>query len=154
MLWDPIRRINCSALDAKGRSDYRLYSEIWKKTAAFIILFASIPFGIEVVCWGLLLYALIDVAIIAVYSRKVTDIGLWWQIKAILPILVLSLAMAFFVYFLTCLIDIRWLQLLAGTCAGVLFYIGAAYLMKWKEIRFLWALLVDRKSFNIEELDL
>lgn len=154
MLWDPIRRINCSALDAKGRSDYRLYSEIWKKTAAFIILFASIPFGIEVVCWGLLLYALIDVAIIAVYSRKVTDIGLWWQIKAIFPILALSLVMAFFVYFLTCLIDIRWLQLLAGTCAGILFYIGAAYLMKWKEIRFLWALLVDRKSFNIEELDL
>lgn len=154
MLWDSIRRINCSALDAKGRSDYRLYSEIWKKVAAFAILFSSIPFGIEAVCWGLLLYAFIDVAIIVLYSRKVTKIGLWWQVKVIFPTLFLSCVMALFVYFSTCLIKTSWLQLLIGVCVGMLFYLGITYLLKWKEISLLKILLFDKKTINMQEVDL
>lgn len=154
MLWDSIRRINCSALDAKGRSDYRLYSEIWKKMAAFAILFSSIPLGIEAVCWGLLLYAFIDVVIIILYSRKVTHIGLWWQIKVIFPTLFLSCVMALLVYLSTYQIAISWLRLLIGVCVGMLFYFGIAYLLKWKEINLLKTLLVNNKSLNIEEVDL
>lgn len=154
MLWDPVRRINCSALDAKGRSDYRLYSEVWKKVAAFIILFASIPLGIEMVCWGLVLYAVIDVAIIALYSYKVTGIGLWWQMKATFPALILSLVMALLVNFSMRLTGVLWLQLFMGTSIGVLFYAGTAYLMRWKEIHLLKSLLAGKKTFDIEKVKL
>ena len=51
-MWDPVMKINHSVLNVKGRTDYFLYAEIWKKLIAFAILFATIPLGVSAMCWG------------------------------------------------------------------------------------------------------
>ena len=52
-MWYPVMNINWQILNVKGRSDLSLKSEIIKKTVAFIILFSTMPWGLEIMCWGL-----------------------------------------------------------------------------------------------------
>ena len=49
---DHLSVINLNLLFVKGRTDLSLRLELVKKTIATIILFASIPFGLEGMCWG------------------------------------------------------------------------------------------------------
>ena len=58
-MFDHLSIINLNLLYVKGRSDWALRMEIIKKTIATLIPFASIPFGIEGMCWGRVLYSLI-----------------------------------------------------------------------------------------------
>ena len=51
-MWDPVMKINHSVLNVKGRTDYFLYAEIWKKLIAFAILFATIFGGIGLCAGG------------------------------------------------------------------------------------------------------
>ena len=52
-MWDPLMRINANILSVVGRTDYSLKSEIIKKVISVIVLFITIPFGIDVMCIGL-----------------------------------------------------------------------------------------------------
>lgn len=139
-MWDPIMRLNSLVLDAKGRSDYRLYSEIIKKIVAFSILFISIPFGIKVMCVGLVLYSFADMLIIIGYSRKVTNVGYWQQIKSILPIVMLSTGMGVGMCFISnCLSSFSSvLQLIIGGISGIVIYLIGAYLFKFPEWRIIY----------------
>lgn len=145
-MWDPVMRINSSALDAKGRSDYRLYSEIIKKIVAFGILFLSIPFGIKTMCMGLILYSFADMTIIIGYSRKVTGIGYRKHIQHLLPFIVLSICMAAVVWIVTTWFVSLLLQLLLGLVAGVVFYCICTYFFCFSEWNMLRSLLMSRKN--------
>ena len=89
-MWDPIMKINNSLLNVKGRSDYFLYAEIIKKIVALIILIVTLQFNVQIMCLGLILYALADMLIISLYVRKTINITIKEQIKALFPILMLS----------------------------------------------------------------
>ena len=58
-MFDHLSQINLNLLWVKGRSDLSLRLEIIKKTIAIFILFVSIPFGLEVMFWGRVIYSLI-----------------------------------------------------------------------------------------------
>lgn len=58
-MFDHLSIINLNLLYVKGRSDWAFRLEIIKKTIATLILLLSIPFGIEGMCWGRVLYSLI-----------------------------------------------------------------------------------------------
>lgn len=146
-MWDPVMRMNASVLDAKGRSDYRLYSEVIKKIVAFGILFVSIPFGIKVMCAGLVLYSFADMVIIIGYSRKVTGIGYCKQFLNLLPVILLSIGMAGLTYLVVnCLSSFPGiLQILIGGITGVAIYCMGAFLLKFPE----WHLIYSKiKSYK------
>lgn len=146
-MWEPVMRMNASALDAKGRSDYRLYSEIIKKVVAFSILFLSIPFGIKVMCAGLVLYSLADMIIIIGYSRKVTGIGYCKQLRSLFPITLLSIIMGGLTYLIvSCLSSFSGIsQILIGGIAGISIYFVGAYLFKFPE----WNMIYSKiKSYK------
>ena len=71
-MFDHLSIINLNLLYVKGRSDWALRMEIIKKTIATLILFASIPFGIEGMCWGRV-FILIDCCLFEFLLYKVTD---------------------------------------------------------------------------------
>ncbi|MFI3259880.1 MAG: lipopolysaccharide biosynthesis protein [Rikenellaceae bacterium] len=71
-MWDPIMKFTGSYVKSQGHSDRFLRAEIIKKIWGIGILVASIPFGIETMAWGLLLYALSDLSTIIYFARKST----------------------------------------------------------------------------------
>ena len=66
----PLNAINQNLMQVKGRSDLFLRLEIVKKIIGIIILFISLPFGIYYVCFSLVIYALINLAINTYFTSK------------------------------------------------------------------------------------
>lgn len=144
-MWDPVMKINTSVLQAKGYSDYFLYAEIIKKIVALIILFISIPYGVKIMCAGLILYAFADMIIISFYSKKLISVSFFEQMKTLLPIILLSFSMGALTYLLSLLFENAIIKLLLGSIAGVLYYLLISYLFKFEEFNILLSLLKLRK---------
>lgn len=140
-MWDPIMKINHNMLNVKGRSDYFLYAEILKKIVAFSILFLTIPFGVKIMCAGLILYAFADIIIITYYTRKLTGISLLLQIKVLLPVVLLSFSMGGLVYLTTLFLENVWIQVLLGLVVGVSYYVALSFIFDIKEIKTLTSMI-------------
>ena len=136
-MWNPVMMMNSSILNVKGRTDLYLKAEIIKKVVAILILVASIPFGITVMCWGLILYSFADMSIITLYTNKLMKLSLPDQMKAIMPIILLNAAMGLLAFGSTYLFTNPLLKLLVGLVAGVGFFFAASSLGKFEEFRFL-----------------
>ncbi|MEG1749737.1 MAG: lipopolysaccharide biosynthesis protein [Tannerellaceae bacterium] len=140
-MWDPIMKINHNMLNVKGRSDYFLYAEIIKKAVALLILFATIPFGVKVMCLGLVLYAFADMIVIIYYTRKLTNIGWLRQLRELTPVLVLSFSMGVLVYGVSLLSIRPAIQLTIGALVGVSYYLVVSYLFRYREFTQLRSLI-------------
>lgn len=136
-MWFPIMQANVSVLDAKGRSDYHMQSEIIKKIVAILILFSTISFGIKAVCWGMLGYAAVDIIVVVAYSRKLTGIGYISQICILAPSLLLSICMGGIVYYAASWVFLAGAKLALGLICGVAFYVITTWLLKFQEYKLL-----------------
>ncbi len=144
-MWDPVMKINHNILNVRGRTDYFLKAEIWKKTMAFTILFVSIPFGVEVMCWGLVLYAFFDMLIISIYTKKIIPVSISTQIKNIVPIFLLTLLTAA-IADVPMLFNINdYLKILLSLFLSVGFYFGVAKIMKLSEYNDLFNMIKSLK---------
>lgn len=122
-MWDPVMKINNSLLNVKGRSDYFLYAEIIKKAIALTILIITLQFNVRIMCFGLILYAFADMLIISLYVRKTIGITIKQQVKALFPILILSILSGIASYLTVILISNSWFQLTGGFITGSLIYL-------------------------------
>lgn len=136
-MWNPVMMMNSSILNVKGRTDLYLKAEIIKKVVAILILVASIPFGITVMCWGLILYSFADMFIITLYTNKLMKLNLPDQLRDILPIILLNTVMGLLAFGSTYLFTNPLLKLLVGMVAGVGFFFAASSLGKFEEFHFL-----------------
>lgn len=127
-MYDHISAINLNLLFVKGYSDRALKLEFIKKSIATIILFISIPFELKGMCWGRVLYSLIATYLNAYYTKTLIGLGFAQQIKDIFPCMILSFAMGGIILGITIFIKSSTLQLVIGTCAGIIFYM----LIAWK----------------------
>lgn len=150
-MWLPIMQANVSVLDAKGRSDYHLQSEIIKKILAVIILLCTLPFGIKFVCIGLVFYSFVDIIIIILYSRKLVFVGYIEQMKLLFPKLLLSGIMGGCVWWVISCIQSSVFQLIVGSIVGLIIYFLLAYLLQFKELKILYILLVKKELTGIVE---
>lgn len=134
-MWYPVMNINWQILNVKGRSDLSLKSEIIKKTVAFIILFSTMPWGLEIMCWGLVLYSIIDIIIVIYFVRRVISVGYTAQATSILPTFVAALLMGGGVYLVVSLFSSSLLQLVIGILSGIVFYVLISILFNIPELR-------------------
>ena len=130
-------KINNSLLNVKGRSDYFLYAEIIKKVIALTILTITLQFNIRIMCFGLILYAFTDMLIISIYVRKTIGITIKQQVKALFPILILSIMSGFVSYLTVMLISNSWFQLAGGFITGSLIYLFFSYYFNFHELKLL-----------------
>ena len=133
-MWDPVMRINNSILQVKKRSDYTLYAEILKKISAFVILFATLGFGVEIMCYGLIIYSLIDIIIIIAFSKKVIGLGLFDQIQIISPILFISLFSSIVMYLTTLLFVNSFIQIIVALITGFIILLICCYKFMYDDI--------------------
>lgn len=143
MMWYPIQAINLNLLKVKGRSDWFLKLEIIKKIFGALILVATIPFGVTIMCWARILSTLISLIINTYYSGVLIRMGFFAQMKDFFPTLIASVMMFVVAYSATLFIENYMIQLIIGTFFSVFFYVGIAYVFKFKEIQYLRSILAS-----------
>jgi teichuronic acid exporter len=136
-MWIPIMVMNNQILLVKGRTDYFLKAEAIKKVIGIIILLVTVRFGIIEICFGLLIYNLIEISIIIYFSKKVINIGYVKQMKSASSSFFLAVSMGVIMYLALLFIQNVFLKLLLGCLTGILVYILLSKLFKIKEFIFL-----------------
>lgn len=141
-MWDPIMRLCWDILNVKHRSDYSLKSEIWKKIVAFILLFASVPFGIKAMCVSLLVYSIADIFVVTQFTKRIIpQISFSHVMQLISPCLLCSAIMGCIVYAYTLFISSYSLQLFGGILIGICMYVLLVYLICKDDFIYLTSLL-------------
>ncbi|MEG1607322.1 MAG: lipopolysaccharide biosynthesis protein [Mucinivorans sp.] len=140
-MWDPVMKINHNMLNVKGRSDYFLRAEFIKKATAIIILVATIPFGITVMCLGLIVYSFADMLIIIHFTHRLTQITLVQQAKTLMPIILLSVTMGLVIWLVMFISTTALWQLILGSLAAMIYYFSVSYLLKFNELNQLLSII-------------
>lgn len=139
-MWQPIMALNHQILNVKGRSDYFLKADIIKKLIATVILIATLPFGIKILCLGVIIYNLVDMIVTISYAKRVIKTGYIEQFLSILPHLSISICMGIITYLASIAMGNNlWLQLAIGTLSGATSYLLLSYIFKIRE----FSLLLD-----------
>ena len=145
MMWYPIHAINLNLLQVKGRSDLFLKLEIIKKFIGVSILCITVPIGLVAMCIGGIFSSILCLAVNTHYTGKLINVGFWLQIRDLLPILLLSLAMGVVVLLSVWFISSNLLKLIVGVIVGVIFYILVARLFNMEELSDLLSLVKRKK---------
>jgi O-antigen/teichoic acid export membrane protein len=145
----PIHVINMNILQVKGKSKLYLKSEIIKKVISIFILVCSIPFGVIVMCYGRIVASVLTLLVNMYFTSKEIEVSLYTLIKDLVPILGLSVTMFGLVCWATISLENIFVQLGIGIIVGVLFYVGGAYLLNIKELKYI-SLLTKKLNYGIK----
>ena len=134
-MWYPLTALNWQLLTAKGRSDLALKAEIVGKVLSILILLLTLPFGIMVICDGIIIANVVDIIIIIYYARKITGIGYLLELRILYPIVFISLIMSGGMYVTQFLFANPYLQLIIGVIVGGSIYLSLSFMLKLEETR-------------------
>lgn len=147
-MWLPIMQANVSVLDAKGRSDYHMQSEVIKKVLAVLILCIAIPLGIKAVCWSLLVYSLVDMIVVVGYSRRLTGVGYREQICILAPSLLLAICVGGIDYVIISFVSSAVAKLVLGMICGLVIYVFATWLFDFQEYKLMRSFLKKGSAYR------
>lgn len=135
MMWYPVHAINLNLLMVKGRSDLFLWLEVIKKVLGIAVMFIALPFGLIPLCWGLVVNSLLALVINTHFTGKLIGVGLFRQLRDLIPTLCYSAAMSLFVWGVTRFIPFDLGALAAGVPAGIIFFIALTRLTKSSDLK-------------------
>ena len=141
----PIHAINLNLLQVKGRSDLFLKLEIAKKVVGIFILVFSIQFGLLAMCYIAIFSSFLFLIINTYYTGKLINVGIYIQLRDILPTTIVSLAMFVVSHFSVVLLCNNLMALAVGLFVGSFFYIGVVSLFNFSEWSYLKSLIVKKK---------
>lgn len=124
----PISALNMNLVNAIGRSDLFLKVELLKLPMTLLILFCTIPFGINVVAYGMVATSFIAFFINAYYPGKFYGFSGWVQLKMMAPMILAAAGMYASVAFIH--FDSLYLLLICKVLVGGLVYTGLCYLLR------------------------
>ena len=121
-MWDHLSLLNLNILYVKGRSDLVFKLEILKKSIAVLIMVVTIPYGLVVMCWGLVAYSLVAFYLNAYYTKKLLSLSFFKQLEDITPYFIASLIMGGCVLLFLHIVDNVYIQLIVGFFIGITTY--------------------------------
>lgn len=145
LMWYPIHAINLNLLQVKGRSDYFLKLEVYKKVLGVATLCVTIPLGLVAMCYGRVFTSVICLGLNTYYTKKIIGYGFVEQMKDLTHILIHTLVMFALVWLVVQWLPSLWLQLIVGILVGMVYYLLGAYLMKFDELNELLLSLKRKK---------
>lgn len=122
IMFDHIGSINLTLLQVKGRSDFFLKLELWKKGISLSILFLSIPFGPIGICISKVIYTQIALIFNTHYTGKLFGIGYWTQCKDFLPYLLAAVGACLPSYLISLMGLHYYLSIFLGVVTSVPIY--------------------------------
>lgn len=121
-MFTPLTQINLNLLYVKGRTDLVLKLELIKKPIAFLILFASIPFGIIVMVVGKALYEFVAFSFNCYYTGKILNYGELRQLRDLLPIFINCAVMAGVMAIAMTSVCSPWIKFIVAIPCGLFSY--------------------------------
>ncbi len=131
----PIGVINLNILNAVGRSDLFLKTDLSKLPFVLIALIITIPLGVKAIIIGHVIVSFISFFINSFMPGKMFNYGGLDQLKDMLPLIFATLIMALFVYLSMYFIDSLLLKMIAGVITGVAVYWIVVNLLKVEEVK-------------------
>jgi O-antigen/teichoic acid export membrane protein len=133
ILLHPIHAINLNILKVKGRSDWVLYLEIYKKTVVTLILLITVQFGIEAILIGQIVSSIFAHLPNSYFAYRVTGYSLREQFCDYGPALFLSAAIALIIYALLGVTELLPVtELLLFGAVGIVTYVAVSYSTQMK----------------------
>lgn len=143
-MFAPLTHFNLNLLYVKARTDLVLKLEFIKKPIAFIILFITIPMGINWMVIGQALYCFIAFSINCYYTQKILNYGLLNQLKALAPIFINSLIMGVIITISMIPFQTSCVKLIIGIIIGILSYLTCSQITKDKNYIEIRNILLNR----------
>lgn len=145
IIW-PMQSLNMCLFNAMGRSDLVLKGNVGVKILGFCTLVPCLPFGIYFITAMGIFRGLLAVSFMAYYAGKVTKYGVLRQYKEILPVILLGGSMCGLVFLVTSFFSDNLIKLIVGGIVGAVYYVGAAYLLKYNELNDLLYLIKIKRN--------
>ncbi|HEI8865692.1 lipopolysaccharide biosynthesis protein [Serratia sp. AKBS12] len=124
----PMSALNCSLINAVGRSDTYLKVDLSKLPITVGALLITAPFGLTAVVVGNFVVSLICFFINAYYPGKWYGHGAWQQIKSMLPMMLATLIMSAALWFIR--IDNGIYEIIVKVFVGAIVYYCASIFLK------------------------
>jgi len=132
----PVMLINNQPLQALNHTTMFLISEIIKKIVAVILLLLSLNYGLHFLCLSILIYNMLDILIILMFTRRIMATGYRKQLKELMPIFLCSIISGSVVFLFVSYVDIHiFFLLIVGTIIGIISYAILSHLFRIQEIR-------------------
>ena len=131
----PLMNAHFDFVNSLGYSNYTLQAEVIKKICGLLILFITLPRGVEILCYGLVFANIMDITIMVWFAQKVSSYNYIRLMKEITPILLVTLSMGILVHIASNYIVSNILKLIIGTGLGFVYYLGISYMLKFKELQ-------------------
>lgn len=132
----PVMLINNQPLQALNHTTMFLISEIIKKIVAVILLLLSLNYGLIFLCLSILIYNILDILIILMFTRRVMATGYRKQVKELAPIFFCSIVSGIVVFLLVSYVQIHiFFLLILGIIIGIVSYAMLSSLFRIQEIR-------------------
>lgn len=143
----PLHAINLNILTVKGRSDLFLYLEIIKAIMLISILFISLPYGIEGVLIGGIVFSILAYIPNSFFSVKLIGYSIREQLFDFMPALLLSSWVGLVLLGIQYLLPGPSLWLLLFLCfISVPLYLLPAYMLKMESFVYVKELLLKQRS--------
>lgn len=135
------------ALNAIGKSGTNLIINIILKIIGIGLIFASIPFGVYVMCVSSLLSSIISFIIYSIIISKNFEYTIRQQVLDVLPIYFIGFTMFIMVYRLSSMLEINLaLKLFILVIFGILIYVSLSFLFDLEGFKYLMNLI--KKALN------
>ncbi len=120
----PIHSINLNLLKVKGRSDLFLKLEVIKKSIITIVLFFTVPLGVEAICWGIVFQSYFGLLLNTKYSDSLLSLSLRKQISSLIPTWLACIIIGFVSLYTSYIYDKDLYKLIYITVvSGILYFI-------------------------------
>lgn len=138
-MWFAVYSLNLNILLVKGRSDLYLKLEIVKKIIFIGIICAMIPFGLEALCWALVINGILEVFINSFFTEKLIGLSIWRQLIELIPALLYSCSMGLVVWLIVQACDAFpfYLQFITAICGGILWFFIVAKATGSRDLRYI-----------------
>ena len=144
--WSPIFSINMNILSVLGYSKYILNIELVKIVLRITAILIAIPFGIEAVCYALVIIAFINTFFYTHYTNKVIQVGWIKQMLHIIPYIVISAFVGSGVHFVIYTFDSILWRIIIGVILFLVCYMLILCFFDRDNWKFMLSLLSRKKS--------
>lgn len=134
-MWYPIHAINLNYLVVIGRSDLFFRLEVIKKIQGVIILAATVPFGLKMLCYGSIIGSLLSLVWNTYYTGKFLKMSIFRQIKDVGNTLILCIVMYIFAKSMATLLGNGIISLICSVSVGIIVYVFGAIIFKFPEVK-------------------
>ncbi|WP_281234677.1 lipopolysaccharide biosynthesis protein [Flavobacterium gelatinilyticum] len=142
----PVSSLNLNLLNAAGRSDLYLKTDLSKLPVTLLAMAITIPLGVKAIVIGHVVTSALFFAVNAYLPGKLFGYGILKQIKDMLPFLAATIGMSIVVFITSWLTENLILQLFLGGISGVITYLVICRLFRLEELKEVCEIVLKMKK--------